>query len=159
RLDLAHLVGRDEPSVDAGAALQRHRDLHRRTHALVHPEQVAGAPEPARSAACQLLEALEEVERVADHPAGLDGRVVLADAGRALPGGAGRDEALVDDDDLAHAAGGQVMGDARADDAASDDHHVRGEGHGGQPITISIIEGGLDGPTRSWPIESIWAMV
>jgi hypothetical protein len=52
-------------------ALERHRGLHGLAHPLVHAEQVAGAPEAARAAAGQLLEALEDVEGKSAHPAGL----------------------------------------------------------------------------------------
>src|SRR5262245_63190764 len=91
--------------------------------------------EPTLLAVDALGEVLEELERVEDHPARLGRGVVLADAGRALPGAAGRDRALVDDDHVAHAAPGQVERGAGSGHAAADDHHVRAAGRRHAPNT------------------------
>ena len=62
--------------------------------------------EAAAAVIGELGEALEAVEGVEDHPAGFGGGVVLADAGRASPRAARGDDALVDEDDVAHAPPG-----------------------------------------------------
>ncbi len=130
RLDLAHLVGRDEARADADRALERHRRLHGLAHALVDAEEVAGVAEPARAASRDLREALEAVERVEDHAARFRGGVVLAHAGRALARAPRGHEALVEDDNVTHAPGGEVEREARARHAAADDDDIRGERHG-----------------------------
>src|SRR5262249_25071416 len=94
--------------------------------------------EAARMPPRHLLEALEAIEGIADHPARLGRGIVLAHARRALPGAARGDEALVDDDHVADAALGQMKRGARAGDPAPDDDDVRSQCHG-STLTSRIV--------------------
>src|SRR5262249_56778007 len=87
-------------------------------------QEISGVTEAARGAVGALGEVLEEVERVADHPARLGGGGVLANARRALARAARRDRSFVDYDHVADAALREMKRGADTGPPAADDHHV-----------------------------------
>ncbi len=129
RLDRLRLRRRDQPAVDALRLLQAHRRLHLLAQAVVHAEEVARADEAGGAPVRQLLEALEEAERLQDEAARLGRRVVLAHARRAPARRSRREELLLDEHDALHPALREVIGGAGARRAAPDDHDLRRRRH------------------------------
>ncbi len=129
-LDLAHLGRRDQPRIDAHRLLERDGFFHRHAQPVVDAQEIAHAGERRGAPGCVLGEVFEETQGVEHHAARLRGAVVLPDAGRALAGRAGGQEVLLDDRDVAHAAAGEVIGDAAAGHAAADDDDVSRSSHG-----------------------------
>ena len=87
-------------------------------------EDGAGPPEsgPEAGPALQVLEQLRGVPREHAH---VVGRPQLADEAGRVPRRPGREPLALEQDHVAPAALGQVVGDARADDAAADDDDSR----------------------------------
>src|SRR5262249_26465949 len=127
----ANVVGVEPLDGHADRALSRHPLPKRGLVARMREQEVAGPLEvrarPAPRAAERVVEAAVEVEAVARHRQIARHAVLRAHAAHAGGrGGARVGEVGIDDDNAAgEALGAEMVSDARAHDAAADDHHVR----------------------------------
>lgn len=76
------------------------------------------------------LQFLEQASRVGGESGEAVARFELTDETRGMPGGATGQLALLEHEHIGHVPTGQVVGDRRSDDAATDDHHLGAGGHG-----------------------------
>jgi len=132
RPPLAQFVELEHPGLHPDRAGHRQP-----TQQLLEAVEVGGdrdrsAGAVAGGVAVVLLERLEQPRRVGRQPRQAVAGLQLRDQPRGVPGGATGELALLEHQHVGDPASSQVVGDAAADDAAADHHHLRafGQFHG-----------------------------
>jgi hypothetical protein len=130
RKALARLVGRDEVDVEAEAFRHRCRALQ-----FAHARGRGGEADAAHTMPAGRLSRLRfeprvELRRIAHEACEVAAAAQLADQARGVPGRAVGERKALEEDDVALAALGEVIGDAAADGAAADDDDAGGGGNG-----------------------------
>ena len=128
RLDAGELPGLEHLGADTEQPLALDGFLELGTHRGGDPDHHT-AFDVARLAADGVWKVLEHGQRPHDHLAGLRRGVELADDPDRPPGAAGSKELALEEEDVAHTDGRQMVGDGGAGDTAADDHDLRGTDH------------------------------
>ena len=125
RIERLRLVQPDLVSLDAEAVAER-------GHAPDLGEPFVGAGDGQAALAAEAgrlaglcLQRLVEADGIARELGQRRGRAELVDEARRVPRGAAGEMPALEEDHVAPPELGQVIGDAAADDAAADDHHLR----------------------------------